>query len=68
MIETLGTSLGIIGALFVALGKPFSANLIWVISNPILIYHNYKINQLSQSRMFVVFTAISLFGVINLWN
>lgn len=68
MIEKLGTSLGIIGAVFVALGKPLTANLIWVVSNPLLIYHNYKINQASQSRMFVVFTVISLFGIINLWN
>lgn len=68
MIEKIGTSLGIVGAVLVALGKPLSANLVWVVSNPLLIYHNFKIGQLSQSRMFVVFTIISVLGIINLWN
>lgn len=68
MIEKFGTSLGVVGAVFVALGNPLNANIVWVISNPLLIYHNYRIGQLYQSRMFFVFTIISLFGTINLWN
>lgn len=66
-IDSIGTKLGIIGAIFVAFGEPLTANIIWLVSNPLLLYHNHKIGQSSQSRMFFVFTAISLFGVVNLW-
>lgn len=66
MLAKIGTFLSVVGAFLVALGKPLEANIIWVLSNPILICHNYRIGQLAQSRMFFVFTLISLFGVYNL--
>lgn len=68
MLSKIGTYLGIVGALLVALGKPLEANMIWVISNPVLIHHNRKIKEFNQSKMFVVFTLISVFGVYNLWG
>lgn len=66
MLSKIGTCLGIVGALLVALGKPLETNMIWVISNPTLIYHNWNIKEFNQSKMFMVFTLISAFGVYNL--
>ncbi len=68
MLAKIVTFLGVVGASLVALGMPLQANIVWVMSNPILIYHNYRIGQLAQSRMFFVFTLISLFGIYNLWG
>lgn len=68
MLPKIGTYLGIVGAFLVALGKPLEANIIWSISNPILVYHNWKIKEFNQSKMFLVFTLISAFGIYNLWR
>lgn len=55
-----------IGALFVSLGNPLYANLIWSVSNPLMAQYNYKIQQKEQSLLFIVFTIIAWFGVFNL--
>lgn len=57
----------IIGACLVSFGYPLAANIVWMISNPYLLWHNRKINQPEQAKMFAVYTLISLFGVWNLW-
>lgn len=53
----------ILGAIFVAFGLSFPANLLWSISNPSIAYHNYKIGEIAQAQLFGVFTVIAWFGV-----
>jgi hypothetical protein len=60
-------NIAILGAIVVSLGYPFIANVLWMISNPYMLYHNRKINQPEQAKMFLVYTLISLFGIYNLW-
>lgn len=66
IIEVM-SDLAILGAVLVSLGFPFYANVIWMISNPYMTWHNYKIKQLEQARLFGVFTIIALYGIWNLW-
>lgn len=54
-----------IGGLFVSFGNILFGNLIWCITNPILIYHNRKIKQNQQARMFTSFFIIAIVGVYN---
>lgn len=64
----------IIGAMFVSLGQPVLANVLWSITNPLLTYSNYKHwidnpiecnnNSLAQARMFGVFFVIALLGLV----
>lgn len=63
---TIGLS--IIGAVMVSLGQPLQANLIWIVTNPILAQYNYRIAQGEQALLFCVFSIIAGFGVVNLWN
>jgi hypothetical protein len=58
----IGAFLGGIGAIFVALGQSTPANMIWTISNMILVYHNQKIGQHAQARMFALFAILALGG------
>lgn len=58
------TGFSILGAFFVALGLPLQANLVWCVSNPGLIYHNYKTGQKEQAIMFSVFASFAFFGVV----
>jgi len=67
-IDSVASALAIIGAIFVAFNNPLYANIVWSVSNPMLVYYNYKINQFPQLRMFSVFTFISIFGVFNTWK
>jgi len=60
-------NIAILGAIVVSLGYPFIANVLWMISNPYMLWHNRKINQPEQAKMFLTYTLVSLFGIINLW-
>ena len=66
MIMLILTTIAIIGAITVALGKPLTANSLWLISNPAMAIHNYNINEFEMAGMFVVYTVIAGFGVYNL--
>ena len=64
----------IVGAMFVSLGQPVLANMLWAITNPLLTYSNYKHwlnnpvednkNSLGQARMFGVFFVIAVLGLV----
>lgn len=58
------TYLSIIGAISVALGFSTPANILWAVSNPILMIHNHRNGELAQARMFAVFGGIALVGVV----
>ena len=60
----ISTYLSIIGAISVAFGYSTPANLLWLMSNPILIIHNHRNGELAQARMFGVFGCIALVGVV----
>lgn len=58
------TYVSIIGAGSVALGYTLPANLLWSLSNPILMLHNYRAGQMKQAQMFGVFGIIAIGGVV----
>ena len=60
------TTIAIVGAFAVAKGKPFLANFLWLISNPLLGLYNYQKGELELAGMFVIYTIIALYGVWNL--
>jgi len=60
----IAAGLGIVGAGFVSLGWPTPANIIWSVSNLILVHHNYRIGQKAQAKMFSIFAALAIGGII----
>lgn len=65
-VAKIGVCSGILGAFLVALGLPLHANCVWLIGNPLLVYHNHKNHQKEQAFMFFIYTCIAIFGVYNL--
>lgn len=53
-----------VGAVFVSTGSPALANCVWVITNPLLTYSNYKAGSFEQARMFGVFFVIAVLGLV----
>lgn len=53
------------GGLWVSFGNILIGNLVWCFTNPVLIYHNRKIGQIQQMRMFMLFFLIAMLGVYN---
>ena len=60
------TAFNISGAIAVSMGSPLLANCIWSVTNPFLVWHNYKHNHTEQAVMFGVFALIAIAGVVNL--
>lgn len=63
----MGTGIGIMGASFVSSGDSLMANMVWAISNPVLILYNLIKKEYEQAFMFSIFWILSIRGVINLW-
>ncbi len=63
MLIQITTGLAILGALYVASGRALAANILWSISNPVLIFHNLYSGQIEQATMFAVFSLVSLYGI-----
>jgi len=63
MIEKI-SYLGIIGAFFVAFGYSTPANIVWAVSNPVLMFYNYRNKEFAQARMFGVFWCIAMIGLL----
>ena len=63
-IATIGIICGMLGATAVAFERPFYANVLWLIGNPLLIIHNYGIGETGQSAMFAYYIFTALFGVV----
>lgn len=61
---SLITLFSVIGALSVALQHAGPANLLWSISNPVLVWHNFRIGELSQAAMFSVFAVMAVYGAV----
>ena len=62
-IEIAGILCGVLGATAVAFERPFYANVLWLVGNPLLIIHNYGIGETGQSAMFAYYIVTALFGV-----
>ncbi len=67
ILPTLATVLAVMGAVNAALGNSFEANMIWAVSNPLLIYHFITIREYEVMIMNMIFWIIAIYGVINLW-
>jgi len=66
MFIIITTGMAIFGALAVARNKALFANVVWSISNPLLVGYNYYNGMVEQSIMFAVFALVAWYGVYNL--
>lgn len=60
------TNIAVIGAFAVAKGKAFTANLLWLVSNPLMAVYEYQKNEIELASMFVIYSLIALYGIWNL--
>jgi len=60
------TGAAIIGAFYLAKGKALEANIIFAITNPLLAWENFQAGELEQGILFLVFTGLAIYGIINL--
>ena len=60
------STIAVIGAFAVALGRPLAANILWILSNPAMAVYNYNINEFELAGMFAVYSMIAVYGVYNL--
>ena len=60
------TTIAIIGAFAVAKGKAFTANVLWLMSNPLMGLYNYRKGELELAVMFGIYSLIAVYGVWNL--
>lgn len=60
------TGASIIGAIRAAQGRALEANIIWAITNPLLVWHNLTAGEYEQAGLFFIFTALAVYGVYNL--
>ncbi len=63
----VASDIAILGGILTSMGFAFWACVVWSISNPYLVYYNYRTRQMAQFRLFLVMTVVSLLGVWNLW-
>lgn len=63
MLLEFATLLGVIGCIFVSLDKPILANFVWLIGNPIILFHNLKVGEMEQARMWFVYSVIVMLGL-----
>lgn len=63
VLAIIGVLGGMLGATFVAFGKPDHANVTWVIANPCLILHNFLIGESEQMLMYVYYVSVALIGI-----
>lgn len=56
-------NMAILGAIMVALDQSFLANIIFMITNPLLAWHNYTIKEMEQAQLYALFFVIAVFGV-----
>ena len=59
----LGVFLGILGAFFVALDVSIAANVIWSVSNVLLIYRAYEMGDIDGAKMFLAYELVCLYGI-----
>lgn len=62
----LGVGIAICGAILVAKGDPYLANVLWCVSNPIFLVHNLRIGEVEQAFRDLIFLSIAVFGIWNL--
>ena len=63
---TLGVGIAICGAIMVAKGDPYLANVLWCVSNPIFLIHNLRIKEYWQALRDLIFLIIAICGVLYL--
>lgn len=62
-LPRVSTGLGMLGAIVLAAQLPLHAQLIWAVSNPLLIYYNYRRNDVYQMALFSVYEAVTVIGI-----
>lgn len=62
-IINIATILGILGCIFVSYNRPIIANLLWIVGNPLMFYHNLQVGEIEQARMWVVYIFIAAVGI-----
>jgi hypothetical protein len=60
----LGIIGGISGCISVSLGDSLLANMIWMVTNPFMVWHNISVNEKGQASLWIIYVLIATFGVI----
>jgi hypothetical protein len=55
---------GIIGCIFVALNMSLYANIVWILSNPLMVIYNYRIKEYGQAWLWTLYVIIATFGLL----
>ena len=66
MLILILTIIAICGAISVSLGRPLGANILWIVSNPLMAVYNYRIAEFEMAGMFGVYSFIAVYGIWNL--
>jgi hypothetical protein len=61
----IGMTGSILGCILVAANYAFLANLIWLICNPCMLIHNYKVKEHEQVILWGIYVIIAFAGVFN---
>jgi hypothetical protein len=61
----IGMTGSIAGCILVAFNEPLLTNMIWVIFNPFMIFHNYQIKEYKQATLWGLYVIIAIGGIVN---
>ena len=64
----VATIASIFAAVLVARGRALRANLIWAVSNIIIIWHNLSIGEYELAFLFISYEIIAIYGIYYLWG
>ncbi|MCK5019414.1 MAG: hypothetical protein KAS32_20315 [Candidatus Peribacteraceae bacterium] len=58
--------IAVCGAVAVSLGKPLTANCLWILTNPLMAIYNYQNYEFEMAGMFATYSVIAVYGIWNL--
>ena len=64
--QKLGVVGGVLGAALVACGYTLEPNMIWCVSNTVLLSYFIEIKEKELAAQMVIYTLIAIYGVITL--
>lgn len=66
MIDIIGSIGGVVGCTLVSRGKALGANIVWSVSNLLMVVYFWDIGEMAAFTMFVVYELIAMYGIWNL--
>jgi len=66
IVVAAASLVGVTGCALVSLGHPLAASAVWVPGNIVMTTHLYKQKEWEMFWMFLIYTVIAVYGVLNL--